>query len=145
LSLLSYLSVPSVGKFFTPLPLKQAFIRINAQRSISTRRLVPPSFNDIRYILSYAQLQAIAPSLKLISFDGDMTLYQDGRNFEKGSVLGGLMVGLLGFGLTVAIVTAAGYGEDNLRYEERLHGLISDILESKELSDDQRSRFYVMV
>lgn len=74
-----------------------------------------------------------------------MTLYQDGRNFEKGSVLGGLMVGLLGFGLTVAIVTAAGYGEDNLRYEERLHGLISDILESKELSDDQRSRFYVMV
>jgi IMP and pyridine-specific 5'-nucleotidase len=74
-----------------------------------------------------------------------MTLYQDGANFKKGSELGRLLVGLLGFGLTVAIVTAAGYGEDNSRYEERLSGLIDDILESTGLDNTQKSRFYVMV
>jgi IMP and pyridine-specific 5'-nucleotidase len=56
--------------------------------------------------------------------------------------LGGLLIGLLGSGLTVAIVTAAGYGENNERYEERLSGLLEDILASTVLDDSQKSNFY---
>lgn len=40
--------VPSVGSFFTPLPLKRAFLYQDERRKISARRFVPPSFNDIR-------------------------------------------------------------------------------------------------
>lgn len=40
--------VPSVGTFFTPLPLREAFYVQDAKRAISARRLVSPSFNDVR-------------------------------------------------------------------------------------------------
>jgi IMP-specific 5'-nucleotidase len=42
------LLVPSVGTFFTPLLLKDAFLYQDERRRISYRRFVPPSFNDIR-------------------------------------------------------------------------------------------------
>ncbi|KAG5457394.1 MAG: IMP-specific 5-nucleotidase, partial [Olpidium bornovanus] len=72
--------VPSVGVFFTPLPLREAFLNANKKYSISARRsvpprcapferpLLPPSFNDIRRILNTAQVLAVAPQLKLITF-----------------------------------------------------------------------------
>ena len=41
------LLVPSVGLFFTPLLLEEAFEYQDQQRRISSRRFVPPSFNDI--------------------------------------------------------------------------------------------------
>lgn len=102
LSRLSQL-VPSVGVFFTPLPLSKSFSVINSKRSIASRRHVAPSFNDVRYILNYAQVYAIASSLKLVTFDGDMTLYQDGANFSSDSILVGLIVALLAKGITVSI------------------------------------------
>lgn len=37
--------VPTIGMFFTPLPLKEAFLITEPQRSISQRRFVAPSFN----------------------------------------------------------------------------------------------------
>ena len=40
--------VPSVGRFFTPLLLEQAFVEQDQRRAISSRRFVAPSFNDIR-------------------------------------------------------------------------------------------------
>lgn len=40
--------VPSVGRFFTPLLLEQAFVEQDRRRAISSRRFVAPSFNDIR-------------------------------------------------------------------------------------------------
>ena len=49
------LLVPSVGTFFTPLPLQDAFNYQDAKRCISSRRFVPPSFNDIRLVLNTAQ------------------------------------------------------------------------------------------
>ena len=37
--------VPTIGIFFTPLPLRQAFLTTEPQRAISQRRFVAPSFN----------------------------------------------------------------------------------------------------
>jgi hypothetical protein len=39
--------VPTIGVFFTPLPLREAFLTTEPQRAISQRRFVAPSFNGI--------------------------------------------------------------------------------------------------
>jgi IMP and pyridine-specific 5'-nucleotidase len=44
--------VPTVGVFFTPLPLKKAFLTTEPQRAISQRRYVAPSFNGTPPYLS---------------------------------------------------------------------------------------------
>lgn len=71
------LLVPGVGVFFTPLLLEEAFEYQDRQRRISSRRFVPPSFNDIRLILNSAQVLSLVRSgpLRLVTFDGDVTLY----------------------------------------------------------------------
>ena len=71
------LLVPSVGVFFTPLLLEEAFQYQDQQRRISSRRFVPPSFNDIRIILNSAQILSLVRNgpLQLVTFDGDVTLY----------------------------------------------------------------------
>ncbi|KAJ3298727.1 IMP 5'-nucleotidase [Borealophlyctis nickersoniae] len=144
--------VPTIGRFFTPLPLKDAFLIQNAKRSIAARRFVPPSFNDIRHILNAAQVMAIAPTLKLITLyayifalhnDGDCTLYADGADFAQDSQLVTLLVRLLRHNLTVAIVTAAGYPGDASRYEQRLSGLL-DGFRASQLSKEQLERFFVL-
>ena len=70
------LLVPSIGMFFTRLPLADAFRYQDRKRFISSRRFVPPSFNDIRLILNTAQLMGVtsAGRLDLATFDGDVTL-----------------------------------------------------------------------
>jgi IMP and pyridine-specific 5'-nucleotidase len=70
--------------FFTRLPLAEAFKYQDRQRFISSRRFVPPSFNDIRLILNTAQVMglALAGTLDLATFDGDVTLYDDGKSLE---------------------------------------------------------------
>ncbi|KAI1317357.1 IMP 5'-nucleotidase [Mortierella claussenii] len=135
--------VPSVASFFTPLPLEAAFLVANAKHSIAARRFVPPSFNDIRRILNTAQVMAIAPTIKLITFDGDMTLYDDGTSFTDTSPLIPLLITLMRAGLTVAIVTAAGYPGDAGKYEERLAGLLRSF-NNHRLSEKLLSRFYVL-
>ena len=47
--------VPALGKFFTRLPLRRAFLHENRRTRIAQRRHVPPSFNDIRRVLNQAQ------------------------------------------------------------------------------------------
>ncbi|KAJ2000059.1 IMP 5'-nucleotidase [Coemansia thaxteri] len=135
--------VPSIGSFFTQLPLLHAFERVNQHDKISARKHVPPSFNDIRRILNMAQVMAIAPHLQLVTFDGDMTLYADGQNFEEDTALTALLIGLLRRQITVAIVTAAGYGEDAPRYEHRLSGLLAGF-EKAALTPQEAGRFYVL-
>ncbi|KAF9428195.1 IMP 5'-nucleotidase [Podila epigama] len=135
--------VPSVASFFTPLPLEAAFLVANAKHSIAARRFVPPSFNDIRRILNTAQVMAIAPTLKLITFDGDMTLYDDGTSFTETSPLIPLLIMLMRAGLHVAIVTAAGYPGDASKYEERLAGLLKRF-DQEQLSEKMLERFYVL-
>jgi IMP and pyridine-specific 5'-nucleotidase len=70
------LLVPSIGPFFTRLPLADAFRYQDRKRFISSRRFVPPSFNDVRLILNTAQLMGMtaAGRLDLATFDGDVTL-----------------------------------------------------------------------
>jgi len=43
--------VPTIGIFFTPLPLREAFLTTEPQRAISQRRFVAPSFNGILRLL----------------------------------------------------------------------------------------------
>jgi IMP and pyridine-specific 5'-nucleotidase len=167
--------VPTVGRFFTPLPLRVAFEVYNQKHRLTKRKHIQISFNECRHILNLAQIIALrkvhrpaaenvlATTLKddsseanmsgsqldgterlaaavrrkfrmesigsfndlgeeealadlsefngprLISFDGDQTLYSDGQNFERNPRLAFYLYQLLRHGVTVAVVTAAGY------------------------------------
>jgi len=63
--------------------------------------------------------------LELITFDGDVTLYDDGQSLRSHAADPVIerLIGLLAHGINVGIVTAAGYSEAS-RYHERLHGLL---------------------
>ncbi|GMF65773.1 unnamed protein product [[Candida] boidinii] len=110
--------IPSIGSFFTRLSLEKAFYIEDDKRSISKRRLVAPSFNDIRIILNTAQILELSNNfhsdkngLKLITFDGDVTLYDDGHSLESNSPIVPLIISLLSKDIVIGIVTAAGYSE----------------------------------
>jgi IMP and pyridine-specific 5'-nucleotidase len=80
------LLVPSAGPFFTRLPLEAAFKFQDRKRYISSRRYVAPSFNDVRLVLNSAQIMAVTNgTLQLATFDGDVTLYDDGQSLEPSS------------------------------------------------------------
>lgn len=145
--------VPSVGTFFTPLPLTEAFLIEDRKRCMSKRRFVSPSFNDIRHILNTAQVLALASTykdnseyhLKLITFDGDVTLYDDGKSLAKNDDVVKRLIELLGLGFFIGVVTAAGYPgqQGSGQYYSRLKGLIDAINES-ELTAQQRENLLVM-
>ncbi|KAL9583016.1 MAG: hypothetical protein Q9212_002962 [Teloschistes hypoglaucus] len=122
------LLVPSVGVFFTPLKLEEAFNFQDDRRRISSRRFVPPSFNDIRLTLNSAQMMSLARSgpIQLMTFDGDVTLYNDGESLTDENPVIPRILRLLRQGICVGIVTAAGYTVAK-RYYERLHGLLDAV------------------
>lgn len=145
--------VPSLGKFFTLLPLVEAFFKEDDRRLISQRRLVSPLFNDVRMILNTAQVLALTrlyqkrdTQLKLVTFDGDVTLYEDGQSLCSDSPVVSRLVALLSLGLFVGVVTAAGYpGELGAQhYYTRLAGLIDRIRDDPLLTADQRENLLVM-
>lgn len=147
--------VPSVGRFFTPLPLKAAYLLEDDRRGISKRRLVAPSFNDIRIILNSAQILGLgqiyhdetAHKLKLITFDGDVTLYEDGKCLKPTDDVVTRLIQLLKLGFFVAVVTAAGYpGQSGAQnYYQRLKGLIDAMnLKDCELTDLQKQNLLIM-
>nr|XP_023907971.1 IMP-specific 5'-nucleotidase 1-like [Quercus suber] len=125
------LLVPSLGQMFTGLPLEEAFRWQDARRFISSRRFVAPSFNDIRLILNTAQVMALVRQrqLQLVTFDGDVTLYDDGQSLTPDNPCIPRILALLEHGVRVGIVTAAGYVEAE-KYYERLHGLLDAIAAS---------------
>lgn len=136
--------VPSIGTFFTNLPLANAFTIVDKRRSISKRRLVAPSFNDIRIILNTAQIIELSTGLlKLITFDGDITLYDDGKNFDPESPILEHMITLLSKDIIIGVVTAAGYTEAS-QYYERLGGLIDGITNSEKLTVNQKENLLIM-
>ncbi len=136
--------VPTIGVFHTPLPLAAAFQTYDEKYSISKRKFVPPTFNEIRHILNLAQIMAIGSKLELISFDGDQTLYQDGGNFEASNLeLASGIITLLCNNVKVAVITAAGYGLDGSKYELRLRGLL-DRFVSEGLTKAQIECFHVV-
>ena len=136
--------VPSVGIFHTRLCLVKAWQQYDAKYSMSKRRHVCPSFNEFRHILNLAQVIAIGENLSLISFDGDQTLYQDGGNFDEDpdNELANSIISLLKANVKVAIITAAGYGNDGSKYAFRLQGLLTSFI-THNLSDQEISQFYV--
>lgn len=238
--------VPSVGTFYTRLPLRKAFDMYNEKYGVTKRRHICISFNEIRHILNLAQLLAMIhptsgqtvkvglpprppsaltdggksdssvqtnteehtaecktpcmdskkgddllatprdtwslddsittpdlsparmreymgrnqrsdslaieenltqtshplPGPKLLCFDGDQTLYSDGANFEKDQKLAKYLYLLLKHGVTIAVVTAAGYEYQTNKYELRLSGLLAYFKE-KGLEVDDLERFYI--
>ncbi|KAG8530161.1 uncharacterized protein KY384_005644 [Bacidia gigantensis] len=64
--------------------------------------------------------------LKLITFDGDLTLYPDGSALDKSNPVIHKILALLARGIHIGIVTAAGYTEP-AAYHARLHGLLNAI------------------
>ncbi|QLG72759.1 hypothetical protein HG535_0D04680 [Zygotorulaspora mrakii] len=143
--------VPTIGKFFTELPLEKAFLWEDAERGISERRMVAPSFNDVRRILNTAQIFYFTDqrrkysrnTLKLVTFDGDVTLYEDGGNLDYTNPVISYILKLLESDIKVGIVTAAGYDEA-AQYDQRLRGLIVAIHDSSVLTLEQKHSLTIM-
>jgi IMP and pyridine-specific 5'-nucleotidase len=79
---------------------------------------------------------------RLITFDGDQTLYSDGANFESNPHLANYLYQLLRHQASVAVVTAAGYGYNVEKYEHRLSGLLQ-YFKRRGLSESECSSFYL--
>lgn len=137
--------MPTVGTFFTQLYLEDAFKYQDQQRFISRRRFVAPSFNDIRLILNSAQVLGLVRSsnVKLVTFDGDVTLYDDGACLTSDNPVIPRILRLLQQDRKVGIVTAAGY-TDAPKYYERLQGLLDATHSSTTLTADQKQGLIVM-
>lgn len=60
----------------------------------------------------------------MITFDGDVTLYDDGQSLTPDNEVIPQILRLMSQGIKVGIVTAAGYTEAKLYYG-RLHGLLN--------------------
>lgn len=138
------LLVPSVGVFFTPLMLREAFVWQDQRRYISSRRFVAPSFNDIRLILNTAQVMSLVRGgrLDLVTFDGDVTLYDDGQSLTEDNPVIDRIMGLMLKGTRIGIVTAAGYTEAS-KYYDRLHGLL-DAMWRHEIANGTTGEMVVM-
>ncbi|KAF2865880.1 IMP-specific 5'-nucleotidase-like protein 1 [Massariosphaeria phaeospora] len=138
------LLVPSVANFFTPLALHDAFIWQDQRRFISYRRFVPPSFNDIRLLLNTAQVMSLVRGgpLELVTFDGDVTLYDDGQSLTPENPAIPRIMRLMRNGTRIGIVTAAGYTEAR-RYYERLHGLL-DALHVSDLTPASKQNLVIV-
>ncbi|KAJ5392464.1 hypothetical protein N7509_007954 [Penicillium cosmopolitanum] len=139
------LLVPTVGTFFTALHLQEAFNYQDERRCISRRRFVAPSFNDIRLTLNSAQLLGLVrtSSVELVTFDGDVTLYDDGKNLTPSNPVISRILRLLAQNRKVGIVTAAGY-EEAPKYYERLYGLLDAVHSSSDLTESQKEGIIVM-
>lgn len=79
---------------------------------------------------------------RLISFDGDQTLYSDGANFEENPKLANYLYLLLRHGVFIAVVTAAGYDYNVEKYEFRLSGLLK-YFQKRGLTPAECERFYL--
>lgn len=150
--------VPTISAFFTPLALEDAFKQQDSIRAISSRRFVAPSFNDIRLILNTAQIMAmiqpkpyrllkakVQPGLELLTFDGDVTLYEDGASLHSPEA-NPVILRLLHFlsqDVRIGIVTAAGYTQPQ-HYFSRLSGLLLAVKLSPELAAAQKSNLIIM-
>ncbi|KAI5295513.1 IMP 5'-nucleotidase [Ascosphaera acerosa] len=137
------LLVPSIGFFFTPLPLADAFWHEDDARQISRRRFVPPSFNDIRMVLNTAQMMGLAKheGVDLITFDGDFTIYEYASQLKHGSPVISPILDLLRRGKKVGVVTAVGFPEA-AGYHKLLEGLL-EAIKASDLPEELRRNFII--
>lgn len=105
---------------------------------------MPPSFNDVRLVLNTAQVMSLVRNgpLELVTFDGDVTLYDDGKNLEPDNPIIPKILGLMRRGSKIGIVTAAGYTEAK-PYYGRLHGLL-DAIQASDLPREARQNLLIM-
>jgi IMP and pyridine-specific 5'-nucleotidase len=143
--------VPTVGVFHTRLPLRKAFLAYNQKYAVTKRKHVCVSFNEIRQILNLAQIMALRetacgspsfPGPRMITLDGDQTLYADGANFESNPTLAFYLDSLLRHGVMVAVVTAAGYEYQTDKYHVRLSGLL-EYFRQGQLPSEACQRFFL--
>ena len=80
---------------------------------------------------------------KLVTFDGDVTLYDDGQCLVSSSPVIPNILALLARDINIGIVTAAGY-TDGARYFERLHGLLEAIRDSEVLTKKQKESLIIL-
>jgi IMP and pyridine-specific 5'-nucleotidase len=80
-------------------------------------------------------------NLRLITFDGDQTLYSDGQSFDDHR-LAHMISQLMRSGVYVAVVTAAGYKFDVEKYEGRLKGLLEWFADH--LDPEYMNRFMIL-
>eukprot|EP00123_Amoebidium_parasiticum_P013581 comp22041_c3_seq1/m.32012 comp22041_c3_seq1/g.32012 ORF comp22041_c3_seq1/g.32012 comp22041_c3_seq1/m.32012 type:complete len:499 (-) comp22041_c3_seq1:163-1659(-) len=133
----------NVGTFFTPLPLRQAFMAYDKTVHLSEREHIAPTPNDIRKILNVAQVQAVAKQVKLVTFDLEQALCREGQQFDASSNLADLLIRLLRVGIHVGIILSAGYVSNPTRYEERLGGLLNRFRRTSS-GPDEITRFHVV-
>ncbi|KAG7397100.1 IMP 5'-nucleotidase [Phytophthora boehmeriae] len=133
--------LPKLTKLFLPLDLTRAALEYDANTHFLARKRVPPTFKEVRHVLNVATTNAIAGKLKLVTFDADDTIYEDGGSISKSSRMVQVIVQLLRRGIVVSLVTAAGYPGNPGRYEQRLRGIL-DALE--DVTMEERARFLVM-
>ncbi|KAI5285546.1 IMP 5'-nucleotidase, partial [Ascosphaera aggregata] len=137
------LLIPSIGSFFTPLPLADAFWHEDNLRQISKRRFVPPSFNDIRMILNTSQMMGLTQheGVDLITFDGDLTIYEYAGQIKPDSPVIEPIVNLLRRGKKVGIVTAVGFA-DSAMYHKLLLGLV-EAIKASDLPEDKKANLII--
>uniref|UniRef100_M4BE62 IMP-specific 5'-nucleotidase 1 n=1 Tax=Hyaloperonospora arabidopsidis (strain Emoy2) TaxID=559515 RepID=M4BE62_HYAAE len=133
--------LPKLTQLFLPLDLTTAALKYDASTHFLARKRVPPTFREIRHVLNLATTNAIAGKLKLVTFDADDTIYEDGGSIRQTSRMVQIIVELLQRGIVVSLVTAAGYPGNPGRYEQRLRGILDALAE---LSSEERARFLVM-
>lgn len=85
----------------------------------------------------------MAGPLDLATFDGDVTLYDDGKSLEPDNEVISRIIALMRCDTKIGIVTAAGYTEAE-RYYGRLYGLLEAIKVSEELTSYQKQNLVVM-
>jgi len=121
--------------------LREAFETYNRKYRITSRRFVYPTFNEIRHIMNLGQVLGLE-DVRLITFDGDQTLYPDQKNFEDMALAQQIVV-LLKAGIKIALVTAANYYLQCEKYETRLQALL-EYFKEQELEEEYLSNFYIV-
>ncbi|KAI7845135.1 hypothetical protein COHA_001180 [Chlorella ohadii] len=135
--------VPTIGNFFVPLKLVDAFLEYDEFFALSRRQYVHPNFAELRHIFNIAQVHSSAQSLKLITFDADGTLYADGAHIEHDNEMIRHIIALMRSNIHVAIVTAAGYPGAPERFEQRVEGLLAAFRQLN-LPQHITDRFHIM-
>ena len=139
---------PHLGRLFHPLDLSAALLEFDERHSrVISRARVPPSFSECRQIINIATIHSCAPSLQLLTFDADDTLYSDGGVLQFDAPIIPYVVRLLKRGVAVCVVTAAAYPGEPTRYEARFAGLLAALafaIEAGAPKEPLLSRFLIM-
>jgi IMP and pyridine-specific 5'-nucleotidase len=88
-------------------------------------------------------LLSLADKLRLVTFDADGTIYEDGANLTAQDSVILPLLKLLEHGFYVAIITAAGYPNQPQKYEERFAALLGEFAKRR-YDDDTLSRFFII-